>query len=44
MGGASRICHENMHLKSDRLVAQGSAEGQAAKAPWTMKRRAGYLG
>lgn len=27
MGGASRVCHENMHLQSDRLVAQGSAEG-----------------
>lgn len=26
MGGTSRVCHGDMHLKSDSLVAQGSAE------------------
>lgn len=42
MGGASGLCHGDMHLKSDKLVAQGSAEGwgsgQAAKATWKIKR------
>lgn len=42
MGGASRLCHGNMHLKSDKLVAQASAErqvlGQAAMVTWNTGR------
>jgi hypothetical protein len=40
MGGASGLCHGNIHLKSDSLVgsAEGWGTGQAAKATWNMKR------
>lgn len=42
VSGAPRVHHGNMHPKSDRLVAQGSADrwqsGQVAIATWNVER------
>lgn len=44
MGGASTICHGNMHLKSDRLVAQCLWKDTQPKPLGTGRDGAGYLG